>query len=64
MFSFELYSVISKVSVPNFEHVFVSWERSRITIVVLRILEIHYPTSKYSKSTTETLKQDVKCAKS
>ena len=55
MFSFGLYSVISKVSVANFEHIFVSWDRSRITTVVLRILEIPYPASKYS---------DVKCVES
>ena len=35
----------------------------RITIFLLWILEIPYPANKYSKSTTETLKQDVKYAK-
>ena len=45
------------------EHVFVCLERYRITIVVLRILELPYPANKYSKSTTETLKQNVKSVK-
>ena len=63
-FSFELFSVIS-VFVADFEHVFVCWGRYRITIAVLRIIEKPYPANKpYSKSTTETLKQDVKSAKS
>ena len=47
-----------------FEHVFVCWKRYRITIVLLQILEIPYPANKYSKSTTEALKQDVKSVKS
>ena len=64
MFSFGLFSVIFKVSFADFEKVFVCWERYRITIVVIRILEITYSASKYSKSTTETLKQDAKFAKS
>ena len=64
-FSFELSFVISKVFVANFEHVFVCWGRYRITIAVLRIIEKPYPANKpYSKSTTETLKQDVKSVKS
>ena len=53
-----------KVSVANFEHVFVCWEKNRITIAVLQILEIAYPANKYSKSTTGTLKEDVESAKS
>ena len=64
MFSFRLSSVISKVSIADFEHVFAFWERYRIAIGVLWILEIPYPTNKYSKSTTETLRQDVKSVKS
>ena len=54
-FSVGLSSIISKVSVADFEHVFVCWERYRRNIVVLRILEIPYPANKYSKSTTEIL---------
>ena len=53
MFSFGLSSAISKVSVSDFEHVFVCLEKFRITIAVLRILEIPYPTNKYSDFTTE-----------
>ena len=64
LFSFGLSPVTSKVSVTDFKHAFVCWERYRITIVVLRILELPYPTIKYSKSTTETLKQDAKSVKS
>ena len=41
--SFGLSFVISKVSVADFEHVFVCWGRYRIIIVFLRILEIPYP---------------------
>ena len=63
MFSFGLSSVIFKVSVFDFEHLFVSWERYRIIIVVLRFLEIPYAANKYSKSTAETLKQNVKSVK-
>ena len=61
IFSFYLSSVIFQVSVADSEHVFLSWERYRITIVVLQILEIPYPTSKCSK---QILKQDVKSVKS
>ena len=64
MFSFGLSSVISQVSIADFAHVFVCWERYIISIVVPRILEIPYPANKYSKSTTETLTQDVKSVKS
>ena len=63
-FSFGLFSVITKIFVADFEHVFVCWERYRIAIAVLRILEIPYLANKCSKSTTETLKQDVKSVKS
>ena len=48
-----------KISIADFEHVFVCLKRYRITIVVLRILEIPYPASKYSKSTTEMPKQNL-----
>ena len=64
MFSFRLSSDTFRASVADFEHVFVCCERYRIVIVVLRILEIPYPANKYSKPTTETLKQDVKSIKS
>ena len=57
-------SVTSKVSVAGFHHVFVCRKRYRITTDILQILEVHYPANKYSESTTETLKQDVKSAKS
>ena len=64
-FSFELSSVISDVFVADFEHVFVCWGRYRITITVLRIIEKPYPANQsLLKSTTETLKQDVKSVKS
>ena len=46
MFSFELSSVISKVFVADFEHVFFWWGRYRITIAVLRIIEKLYPANK------------------
>ena len=43
---FELSSVISKVLVSDFEHVFVCWwGRYRITIAVLRIIEKPYPAN-------------------
>ena len=63
MFSFGLYSVISKAPVADFEHVFVCWEMYRINIDALRILEIPYPANKHSKATTEPLKQDVESVK-
>ena len=44
--SFELSSVISKVFVADFEHVFVCWGRYRITIDVLRIIEKLYVANK------------------
>ena len=60
-----MFLYVSKVSVADFEHVFVCWEMYRIrTIVTLRILEIPYPSKKYLKSTTETLEVDVKSVKS
>ena len=65
MFSSGLSSVISKVLVADFEHVFVYWKRYRIAVIVLLILKYFaQQTNSYSKSTTETLKQDVKFAKS
>ena len=63
MFTFGLFSVLSKVLVADFGYVFVCWEMYRITIVVLRILEIPYTANKYSKATTEPLKQDVESVK-
>ena len=63
IFSFGLSAVISKVTVADFEHVFVCWAMYTKTTVVLRILEVLYPASKYLKSTTEALKQDVKSVK-
>ena len=63
MFLFGLSSVISKVSIANFEHVFVCWESYRITIIALRILETLDSASKYLNLTTETLKKDVKSVK-
>ena len=50
--------------VADFEHVFFCCERYRITIAVPRILKVSYPANKHSKSTTETMKQDVKSVKS
>ena len=64
MFSFGLSSVIFKVFVADFEHAIASWERYRITIFVLQDFETPYSAKKYSKSTTETLKQDMKFVKS
>ena len=65
MFPFGLSSVISKVFVADFEHVFVCWKRYRTkTIVVLMIKYLTQRTSTYSKSAVETLKVDVKSAKS
>ena len=55
MFSFGLSSVISKVFVADFEHVFVYWERYRI-IVVLILKDLSQQTNTYSKSATEILK--------
>ena len=46
MFSFELSSVISKVFVADFEHVFVYWGRYRTTIAVLQVIEKPYPANK------------------
>ena len=40
------------------------WVCIRITTDIFQILEIPYSANKYSKSTTETVKQDVKYAKS
>ena len=58
MFLFELSSVISKVSIADFEHVFVRWGKYRITTVILQILEnLTQQTNTYTKSTAETLKK-------
>ena len=45
-FSFELSSVISKVFIADFQHVFFCWERCRITIAVLWIIEKLYLANK------------------
>ena len=45
MFSFELFSVISKAFVDDFEHVFICWGRYRITTAILR--EKPYPANKF-----------------
>ena len=57
MFSFGLSSVISKVFVADFEHVFVCWKRySTKTIVILILKYLAQQTNAYSKSAAETLK--------
>ena len=58
MFSFGLSSVISKVFVANFEHVFFfCWKRySTKTIVALILKYLAHQTNTYSKSTAEILK--------
>ena len=58
MFSFGLSSVISKVFVADFEHVFVCLKRySTKTIVVLILKYLAQQTNTYSKSAAETPKQ-------
>ena len=60
MFAFGLSSsVLSKVSIADFEHVFVCWEICGITIAVVLILKYltQQTTNTYSKSATETLKR-------
>ena len=57
MFSFGLSSVISKFLVAEFKHVFVCWERYKVTIIFARIPKyLAQQTNTYSKSVTETLK--------
>ena len=57
MFYFGLSSVISKVFVPDFEHVIVCWKRySTKTIVILILKYLVQQTNTYSKSAVETLK--------
>ena len=57
MFSFGLSSVISKVFVADFEHVFFCWKRySTKTIVILILKYLAQQTNTYSKSAAETLK--------
>ena len=64
MFSFGLLSVVSKVFVTDFEHVFVCWKRySTKTIVVLILKYLAQQTNTYSKPAAETLKQEVKSVK-
>ena len=61
MFSFGLLSVVSKVFVADFEHVFVYWKRySTKTIVVLITKYFAQQTNTYSKSAVETLKANGK----
>ena len=56
MFSFRLSSVISKVFVADFEHVFFCWKRySTKTIVVLNLKYLGQQTNTYSKAAAETL---------
>ena len=64
MFSFGLSSVISKVFVADFEHVFFCWKRySTKTIVVLILKYLAQQTNTYSKSAAETLKANCRdCA--
>ena len=63
MFSFGLSSVVSKVFVADFEHVFVYWKRySTKTIVVLITKYFAQQTNTYSKSAVETLKANSKIA--
>ena len=64
MFFFGLSSIISKVFVPDFEHVFFCWKKYRTkTIVVLILKYLAQKTNPYSESTVETLKQDAKSVK-
>ena len=57
MFSFGLSSVISKVFVADFEHMFFCWKRySTKTIAVLILKYLAQQTNTYSKSAAETLK--------
>ena len=57
MFYFGLSSVISKVFIPDFEHVIVCWKRySTKTIVILILKYLVQQTNTYSKSAAETLK--------
>ena len=62
MVSFELSPVIVMGFVADLEHVSVCWGRDRTTIESLKNLTRQ--TNPFSKSTTETLKQDVKSVRS
>ena len=68
VFIWFIFLYIYMVSVSDFEHVFVCWERYfriRITIAVVLNLECFIQqTNTHSQSATGTLKQDVKCVKS
>ena len=56
---------ISKVFNADFEQVFVCWSRySTKTILILILKYFAQQTNTYSKSSTETLKQEVKSVKS
>ena len=64
MFSFGLLSVISKVFVADFEHVYVCWKRYSTKVVIVLILKyLAKETNTYSKPAEETLKQEVKSVK-
>ena len=57
MFSFRLSSVISKVFVADFEHVFVCWKRYSTKTIAVPILKyLGHQANTYSKSAAETLK--------
>ena len=57
MFSFGLSSVISKVFVADFEHVFFCWKRhSTKAILVLILKYFAQQTNSYSNSAVETLR--------
>ena len=65
IYIFGLSSVISKVSVGDFENLLVWWKRySTKTIVALILKYLAQQTNTYSKSVAETLKQEVKSVKS
>ena len=68
LFSFGSTSVISKVSVAGFEHVFVYLERYfriKTTLDIVLILETFTPkTNNCSKSATETIRQELKSVES
>ena len=59
------WKLISNIFVAEFHHVFVCCKRYRITIILPLILKyLAQQTDTYSRSVTETLKQDVKSVKS
>ena len=68
IFSFGLSSVISKVFVADFEHIFVCTKIAKRcstkTTVILILKYLSQQTNTYSKSAAETLKQEVKSVNS